>query len=427
MPKGRDLRAQLRHSYFASTTKHKERGSEANESVTERLAKLRAEQLRAERNRQRKLQTTTTTTTTTTAGDPVVAAAPIALLSHGNDNSLTLSPQVAGPAPPPSWRNKLQHALYPSIVDRPPTERTKKKDSSSSLLNICTRQIAYQLGPWYRTQPEACKAQFAQLSPSVKQMILKSMSEQPDGDRMTDDLLELFKNDLYAELIFEGGLISFKKLLRTFWEAAKYQHQDDSLHEDWEDLIETTKEEDDDQWQQTYHYDPESHDECSLHLRTVLRSLLAPSEAASLASEHWLLYTPLSAKLISLNISFIRPLLPALSMAYLITSTLSDLSVLSMAGCLSPAGGPRALTVLSRGLRKLTYWDIGYHFWITADTICPCATTKEDIIDWKRDLQNLKTLCLVACGPDRDSAVGDQVASWFAQQQKRVTVIRRVE
>ncbi|KAI7863020.1 hypothetical protein BDF14DRAFT_1745729 [Spinellus fusiger] len=330
----------------------------------------------------------------------------------------------AGPPPPPSWLPKAKQG----IVRRHPSTLPSQQDVFS-LSYQCAYSIAESLETQFISNATLCTAQFSSLSTNAKEHILKAFSilHQKGGNGLPDSLFYLFDGYAYKELCLEGASISMNILIRMFWQAWQIESQGEKkiqeyLAEDWE---ETFRNEEKQEGLEGLIYDPEDPEEDTLYfIHTVLRVLVGRKLNLS---QCYLLSTPLSIQLTSLNLSFVRPFLPSTALAYLLSSTLPNLLVLSTAGTFSSVEGPQAIRILSRGLRKLCSWDIGHHEWIKADHLC--GFTANTAIYWARDLQDLKVLKIQCLGKEGEEEVGAQVAAWLRDPppEDRLRHLRRIK
>ncbi|CDH52429.1 predicted protein [Lichtheimia corymbifera JMRC:FSU:9682] len=276
------------------------------------------------------------------------------------------SSRVAGPRPPPSWT--MSHSQMAAYHARTPPPRPSYiqlcNARSSSLRTLCARLTVDRI--------VHCPRQVSRLSVRSKQWVLSEF-----GDRLTDALLRHFAGDLYGELCLREAKVSFAMLIKTFWKTVPlHQDQPHELAEDWEDTLDDSWE--GEQEEEQHHYITYQHHN-DYRLAPILDIL---------GDHHPVLMTPLSAKLVMLDVSFMPQLDP--SFFYLVAFTLPNLTRLIMAGSTATQ---EVVLLLSRELKFLVYWDIGYHTWLTSDVICRG-------IQWERDLKRLKTLCIVAAGAD---------------------------
>ncbi|KAG0185012.1 hypothetical protein DFQ28_010099, partial [Apophysomyces sp. BC1034] len=379
MTQGRKLKNKLKSFTVATKPPDNHGNNDTNtacsQSVTSKLVRLRAEQARAEKNRQRLRDKAT--------DDDAHFASPPLLLAPWESSvkqTPTLHNTVAGPPPPLSWTPKTKEVA---------TQRRRRSESGDlpSLCSMCVRQIAYHIDTKYAAYPAYLTKQFLSLPISIKQKVLQNTC-------LTNRLLKLFGDTPYSDLCLENASISMSRLVQAFWKIRCAERKDNvkQLRDDWEEDTDS----DDEGEPDTYTFDLEyqEEDECSYHLQYVLNVLAGNVDL----SKRYILFTPLSMTLVSLNISFIRPFLPSTSIAYLISTTLPNLLSLSSAGCFTATEGPRALSIISRGLRRLRFWDIGYHEWIKADLFCEWSP--ESVINWRKDLKDLQVLHLHYSGRD---------------------------
>lgn len=389
MPKGRDLKGKLRH-YATSPRQQQQQQQqqdasvEAVDSVSQRIALMRIEQVRAERNR--RTQTEEVPQQQVQQQGPQQVAAGDSWIWHHDRVDIPSNPPraPAGPYAPPSWRaaQAESHLDKSAIVPlRKPVER--------NLGWICAEALA---------KDKLSGRVLRRLPIHAKQVLLRAYA-----DRLTDTTLPWFAHGEYNELYLEGAHISLKAFARAFYrisDVPALPHEDvdeDVLSDDWEAAAEESDQDSNSSQghREGYIYDPEQFNDTSWYLSDVIQWL-----ASARPSHPVLLSTPLASHLVSLNISFIRPAWPVLTTAYLISNTMPHLSSLSMAGTFpAQRDCARALSILARGLSQLRYWDIGYHAWMDAQGLCT------QWIDWQRDLRLLDTLVLEGCG----SGVADQV------------------
>ncbi|KAI8146379.1 hypothetical protein BJV82DRAFT_576644 [Fennellomyces sp. T-0311] len=287
MPKGRDLKSKLKH--YSVGSQQPRRSAQEPASVTERLAQLRVEQLRAEKNRR--------------PHEPAVVTIP---------TSSTYSPRVAGPAPPPSWTRKAV-ARRPSACQRP-------EQPTDTLFQLCAERAL----DFVMYHPHVIST----LPIAAKQQVLNRL-----GSRLTDTLLSRFKDECYSELNLHSARISFSTFVRCFWRTEAIVEQDQV--EDWEEQVEEEEEED---YYERYEYDPTM----DWMVDPVIQLLKQPDQPQ-------ILMTVLSKKLVSLDLSFVA--LPSYA-APLITLTLPHLSNLALAGCFSQNPGLVMMAKQMRQLRR---------------------------------------------------------------------------
>ncbi|KAI9249243.1 hypothetical protein BDA99DRAFT_542331 [Phascolomyces articulosus] len=390
MPKGRDLKNKLKHysnnnpqQLQQQQQQQQQTRSNSTASVTERLAKLRVEQLRAEKNRQQRQEKNN-------SNESLTEGTLSSLSSRTIATTTTFSPRVAGPAAPPSWTRR-------AVVRRaPPAQRPEQPVDS-----LCS-QCAQLATDYVLDHPKSISS----LSITTKQQVLNRL-----GLRLTDRLLTYFcrgDDEHYSQLNFHSAPISFSTLVRCFWKvdpSSSPSHlltkednnngnddDDDWIADDWEEQEEKEWDEQQQDYYIRYTYDPS----LDWVLEPVLHLLKQPVD-----QEH-VLMTPLSMKLISLDLSFIS--LPGYA-ASLIALTLPHLSNLSVAGCFTQDPG---LAMIARHMKQLQHWDIGYHGWLDLTVIQP--------IDWQRDLLHLQWLGVAMCG--QDFKAGESIAQHIFQYRR---------
>ncbi|KAI9496824.1 hypothetical protein BDB00DRAFT_869054 [Zychaea mexicana] len=431
MPKGRDLKSKLKHYSHNSPQQqhtHNRRTGDSSSTtstdtslVTERLAQLRIEQLRAEKNRQQRLLQQqqqqgilgqvllgqNDQDEAITSCIPSSTTTPSRSTSSLSGSSHYYSPRVAGPAPPPSWTRR-------AVVRRPPaanrpfseTTTTSAAAASSSSSSSLREQCAYLATDIVLQQPSVVST----LSMATKQLVLNRL-----GLRLTDAILPYFRDEHYSQLFLHSAPISFSAFVRCFWRIeplspaeAIQGHDDDAMGEAKEDLAEDWEEQEERRDNLDgdvgdvvrYTYDPS----LDWALEPIIQLLKQPVD-----QDH-ILTTPLSMKLITLDVSFIP--LPACA-AHLIAATLPQLTNLSVAGCF--ATDPGLANVLARRMKQLRRWDIGYHGWLDLTSI--------GTIDWKRDLLHLQWLGVAMCGRDFNGGqeMAESIHQHRRQQQLRIT------
>ncbi|KAI7855521.1 hypothetical protein BDC45DRAFT_505264 [Circinella umbellata] len=300
--------------------------------------------------------------------------------SSTSSSTLSFSPRVAGPAPPPSWTRQ-------AIVRKAPAAQ-RLEPPINSLCSQCA-QLATDI---VVQNPRLIST----LSIATKQHVLNRL-----GLRLTDRLLSYFQTDEhYSQLNLHSAPISFTWFVRCFWKIEpfllsnnnKNDQDDDWVADDWEEEEEEEKD-DEEEYYVRHIYDPS----LDWALEPVIHLFNQPVD-----QEH-ILMTPLSVKLISLDLSFIP--LPGYAIS-LIIATLPHLSDLSMAGCFTKDPG---LVILARQMKQLKSLNIGYHGWLDLSTIEP--------IDWKRDLLKLQWLNVSMCGQDFRS--GEVIAQHIMEHCSR--------
>ncbi|KAI9016351.1 hypothetical protein CLU79DRAFT_763373 [Phycomyces nitens] len=441
MPNGRKLKSKLK-SYAAtavinnhSTETKRHNDEHSTISITAKLAKMRFEQGRAEMNRQRRQDAQGT------SAEPVVFHSPTEWAfswetipdksTTAPDSSLGSTHRPpAGPPPPPSWLPKPAM----STPRRNDDTGFANKEKITSLRVKCAHEIAKSLKAWHSTDPSSCAKYFAALPMTAKEIILQefSMLHRQGNNGLPDQLLHLFGGDAYSHLCLEGSSVSMNRLVQIFWSARpEYTHQpissaqEETLADDWEDATEEELGDtcDDDRDIHSYLFDPEDQENENFYsIQDVLRVILGRSMKPN---QSYRLFTPLSTQLVSLNISFVRPFLPSVALAHLLCATVPNLLSLSTAGTFCASEGPMTLRILSQGLQRLRYWDIGYHDWITADFLC--GYTSKTVIHWAKDLRDLRVFVLQSIG--QDSNVGEDVANWIANppSEDRLRNLKRIK
>ncbi|CAO3615155.1 unnamed protein product [Cunninghamella echinulata] len=247
---------------------------------------------------------------------------------------------------------------------------------------------------------------------------------------LTTAQLDLFSKTEYEELWLEASKITIEQLIKTFWQATEINpttspflslsslknnsymmdNDGDDIVDDWEQLADSDESDHDSVDIPSFHIHLDQPDtsEQYLHLNQIMQ-LLRPDlhiylsthyhprhEKKKKSLTHSISSPLLGQTLVSLNISFIQlsttvgssSIISWVSFAHLLTTTLPNLLWFYSAGCFDEIDGPKAISVLSHGLRKLRFWDIGYHPWLlNIDSLT-------SLIDWYHDLKELKTLCL---------------------------------
>ncbi|KAI9322491.1 hypothetical protein BX666DRAFT_2058475 [Dichotomocladium elegans] len=337
MAKGRHLKHKLKRYNVTQSSSSAAPQKEAVVSVSDRIAQLRIEQRRSEQNRRaRAMEEGPQQQQPMAAPHLLRDTAPLHRQTH-----------VAGPPPPPSWRVQ------------------------QSLRTLCSARAADAIA----LHP----ALASRLSIQTKQLVLPQL-----GPHLTDRVLRYFIDDVYSELSIAQAKVSYAAFLRGFWKTIPLKPEPTLAENWWED------DEDHDELLDGYVHQNDP------RLDSVLEILNQRQASGAEGDGGELLTTPLSTKLLGLDIAFL-PQFPA-SFGYLIAFTLPHLTRLVMPGSTATAD---VLLVLSRELKMLEYWDIGFHAWITPLLVC------RDI-RWDKDLRRLRTLCLAKTGPEGNT--GQQVA-----------------
>lgn len=357
MAKGRQLKNKLRHYNVSRAPPSSPQQQEQQPvSVTDRLLQMRAEHLRALQNRNGQGKQSQVTSV------PPLPPSMLTELSPSPSPSSGSSSRVAGPRPPPSWTmSSSQMTGYHARTPPPRPSYVQLCNARSSCLRtLCARLTVDRI--------VHCPRQVSRLSVRSKQWVLSEF-----GDRLTDALLRQFAGDLYGELCLRESKVSFAMLIKTFWKTVPLDQEDQhELAEDWEETLDDWEQQEYEQYHTYVHHN-------DYRLAPILDIL---------GDHHPALMTPLSAKLVMLDVSFMPQLDP--SFFYLVAFTLPNLTRLIMAGSTATQ---EVVLLLSRELKSLVYWDIGYHTWLTSHVISRG-------IQWERDLKRLKTLSIVAAGPD---------------------------
>ncbi|KAJ2960698.1 hypothetical protein NQZ79_g3974 [Umbelopsis isabellina] len=300
---------------------------------------------------------------------------------------------IPGPAPPRSWittnRAKVIAAHDQLII----SERIRKRQQARRELRSLCETCAYNLG--YQTLFNEDYAWHMRkvvknLPIHLKEEVLYAISE---IGGMNDRLLPYFALTEVSELCLANCTLSAELFFKEFWKVETRRHIPvKEVKDTWEDI------DDDDSDNMEILSPPlEQFEERQyVNLYLVARSIKPSIDL----SNRWVISTKLT-HLTILDISFFRPHLPALATSELLVTTLPHLISLSTAGTFQRDNGSAALSVLSKGLRKLQFWDIGYHEWITPEVICGNASVV--LINWDRDLQNLDFLSLENIGPGNSS------------------------
>lgn len=303
--------------------------------------------------------------------------------------------RVPGPQAPRSWIAAMRAKSTAVHEKQSITERIQKRSKARigvrSLREICTYTVAYQV-----IYSEKHAGNLSRALPStpihLKEFLLRAIAELGGvNDRIlkTMGVLDL------TELCLENCTLSLDLFYRTFWKLeTKYTPRRKESKDTWEDL-----DDDDDELEGNTAVTSISDKYDDGRFASLFRVARLINPVVDL-SKQCIITTKLT-QLTSLDISFFRPHLPGLATSELIVTTLPHLRSLSMAGMLQKEDGYGALSVLSKGLRMLQFWDIGYHDWITPEVICGYASTL--VINWDKDLQNLDYLSLEHISTDNDS------------------------
>jgi hypothetical protein len=200
---------------------------------------------------------------------------------------------------------------------------------------------------------------------------------------VTDQTLALFEKADYEELWLESANVSLERLVHAFWLLDVVDPSTEAILEladDWE-------EEEEAQDIATLSYVRLDQDQEEIGAWKHLYRIMAILQPTTDPLCSYTLSSPyLGHTLVSLNLSWMKihpSSLSWLSFAYLMVDTLPHLKWLYSAGTFDPMDGPQVLTVLARGLRKLTLWDLAHHHWLHYDLLSS--------LDWHLDLT---TLCL---------------------------------
>ncbi|CAO3697538.1 unnamed protein product [Rhizopus microsporus] len=431
MTKGRQWKAKLKSYENSSFNKDTYRPSSTStaEFVTDKIRRLRIEQQRAEQNRQRRSRNNPQSDSTPVSG-VVIYQSETGQQGNNNNNNNARLPLTAGPPPPPSWRTNAREVQREQMESVKNVKENRKKVvavGDSSLLNQCACQAARCM----TTKRNGWNELIPYLPVAVKQVLLQHISS---IDGLDSILFDSFISFDYTDLCLEDARISFAKLCKAYWRVEEYrQRVVEEVEEWWEyDIEEEGVEEEN---VDHYVYSPpdanvddctsedlDTKDERSSYLETVITDLLISQHHIKVTMAHSLLntksfslFTPLSCKLTSLNISFAVNW-PNISLAHLLVSTLPRLQQLRTAACFNATEGPRAITIISQGLRKLKVWDIGFHNWIRLESLCGSTC----LVNWKRDLQELELLCL----QHLHEGVSSQAREWLANESHgRIQVI----
>ncbi|CAO3622487.1 unnamed protein product [Cunninghamella blakesleeana] len=238
---------------------------------------------------------------------------------------------------------------------------------------------------------------------------------------LTKNQLDLFSKTEYEELWLESSKLTIENIIRSFWQVTEVDYSNDikvydhshDIVDDWEQLAESDDEKEKDSINIPAFriiLDQPDTSEQYIHLYEII-SLLRPDihnnesknqhngKKKNISLAYSISSPLLCHSLVSLNISFIQLIkttkpttessaLSWISFAHLLITTLPNLLWLYSAGCFDEIQGPKVVSILSHGLRKLRFWDIGYHSWLLN------MDSFTSNIDWRHDLRELKTLCL---------------------------------
>ncbi|KAI8388762.1 uncharacterized protein BYT42DRAFT_561138 [Radiomyces spectabilis] len=376
------------------------------DSVSTKLAKLRSEQARAAWNRQRQQRPIPSN-----MAEQSLNLGPSWLMpaiSPSTVEASTSHRSAAGPPPPRSWITRKSNQIR--TIHRKVSNPT---EGVPSLCWLCSVAIARRLAEDYRLHADRYDKAFASLSIRVKQSLLRALAT---STGINDRLLKLFQDEEYDDLCLESSSISFSKLLRTYWRVKPLQAKPPpelAVKEDWEDEEEEEVNQEQ-SWPEGegYIFDPDDNKKEDTEMSYAMQQVLECAVPGIARGRPYLLSMPMASTLVSLNLSFIRPVLPSIDLAYLIVTTLPHLASLSTAACFTATEGPRALFILSHGLRRLEYWDIGYHEWMQLELLCGPDIGAS--INWKKDLLYLKVLGLQSSGRNDDlSLIGRRFSRWF--------------
>ncbi|KAH8551473.1 hypothetical protein BGW37DRAFT_493790 [Umbelopsis sp. PMI_123] len=359
-------------------------------SVTARLQQLRLENARNRLNQQREVRRPTQLQD---------------IHPFYNFESGTPLPEIRPP-------NASQVHEKQNITERI-KRRRKVRTGVISLSEICTYTVAYQI--IYSDAQEARLARTIPRTPiHLKELLLHAIAELGGvNDRILKMMGVLDLNDL----CLENCTLSLDLFYRTFWKLeTKYIQPVKESKETWEEL-------DDDELDESATVSSISDKYDDGRFASIYRVTRLINPVIDI-SKQWNITSKL-AHLTSLEISFFRPHFPGLATSELIVTTLPHLTSLSMAGTLQKEDGYGALSVLSKGLRMLQYWDIGYHDWITPEVICGYSSTL--VINWDKDLQNLDYLSLeyISSDNDSDASAAMAVKRQFYDDVRRSGRVRR--
>ncbi|SAM05944.1 hypothetical protein [Absidia glauca] len=369
MARGRQLKTQLRQYSSTSHTNDPPPASSPPSSVTDKLTKLRIEQSRAVANRRQRQQVPQQSIVLDHGLPPWTTATSTLSDNSSSSNNIPTYRRAAGPPPPPSWTRPR-----PAPAPSPRYHRPIPATTFPTLVQLCCRQLT--------TLQASLIRPIQHLPVHVKQCLLLEWSSYSPS-LVTDATMPLFEKTAYEELWLEASQVSLQRLIRAFWKVEtptvddddddddSDNDNDDTVVDDWEDLHDNDDDDDD------------GVPRCVLSTQEEQWSDLYTTLAPSLSTRIILSSPWLGQSLVSLNVSWTPPSYwPKL--AYLMVSTLPHLMWLYSAGCLDRTQGPQVVSLLSHGMRKLKFWDLGfYDDWLDVS-----------LIDWQRDLLELKTLCV---------------------------------
>jgi hypothetical protein len=201
MPKGRNLKAQLKKNYQkVSPAPAAESHSSTVESVSDKIIRLRIQHLRASEKplRQQVLV-----------------------------NKPKTSSRIPGPPPPPSW-------LVNNVTPCNKNHDRRYNDVTDTLSKQCAALVAKSLPAHLSVIPD--------LPVRTRQLILQY------ARNMDDACLSAFVAFDYGEIQLVDSVVAFQQLLKWFWRVDPIQEQE--LLDDWEDQA------DDDNGMVKYIYDP---------------------------------------------------------------------------------------------------------------------------------------------------------------------------
>jgi hypothetical protein len=378
--------------------------SEEQFSVKAQLEQLRLEHARSRRN----VQSETNRRTQLHDIHPFynyASGTPLPDIRLANpDRSPSARGRVPGPQAPRSWTAATGVKSTAIHEQQSITERIKKKQQMrvgvKSLCEICTYAVAYQIA--YKEEHGAQLSKAIKGMPThLKELLLHAISE---IGGMNNRILTMLSATDLTDLCLENCTLSLDLFFRTFWKIETKRAQ---LPKEVKDTWEELEEDEIDEPTLTITRSDKSDDSRFANLFRIARLI---NSAVDL-SRRWTIATKLT-NLSTLDISFFRPHLPGLATCELIVTTLPQLISLSMANTLQKEDGYGALSVLSKGLRMLQFWDIGYHDWITPEVICGYSSVF--VINWDRDLQNLEFLSLEHISSDTDT---DTTAAMTVKRQ----------
>ncbi|CAO3600080.1 unnamed protein product [Absidia cylindrospora] len=411
------------------------------------------------------------------------------LVAPANESSSSHSPSTrrptrpaAGPPPPPSWtrirpsrQQKLSSSTRLHSLQQHRSLLEQQHGMVSSLVRICCQRLA-ELHANADTLDSSSRwiYQMKLLPGHIKQRILYEWSFiggeedtimastindlRPSEAMVTDTNMDLFfQKTEYEELWLEASHLSLERLIQGFWKVTPITTTTtttapvvsatnfDQLVDDWEDLLEddTTTihdhDDNDDPSLPTFilHMDQQEEIGKWSHIYRVmkfLRSDIDNSCRVPGTPSSYALSSPfLGRTLVSLNLSFMTLSSKSdspfswVTFAYLMVSTLPHLMWLYTAGCFDGGDvvqGTRVLSILSHGLRKLKFWDLCYYDWLQLDLLT-------SVVDWRRDLLELKTLCLSSSSgsslPGTEHANNQkaiEISRWFKDNHlSRISII----